>query len=348
MRASVRSSLLRKYMRVLLALVGGTLMVSGLAELYFSYRQAQQAIIDVEQAHATAAASRIEQFLSEVQEQVRDTTRTASDDPSAGPLGPAALGFREGLDASIAEQRELDFLRVLRRVPAISDLRHLDVSGREQLHVSRLHPDVIAGGRDFSHAPEFLAARVGKIYWGPVRLHDDAEPYLIMAMPVGTYAVEVTSAEVGLRTLQRIVSRLSVGTGGYAYVVDAADQLVAHPDARTLRERRDLAHLAQVKSARARQAGEPDAAQRRLGSAGDHEVGVAQHDHARGVADGMRPGRAGRDHTVVGALQAEADRYLPAAQVDQAGRDEEGTDPATAALLEHHRRVGDGGEPADA
>ena len=260
MRASVRSSLLRKYMRVLLALVGGTLMVSGLAELYFSYRQAQQAIIDVEQAHATAAASRIEQFLSEVQEQVRDTTRTASDDPSAGPLGPAALGFREGLAASIAEQRELDFLRVLRRVPAISDLRHLDVSGREQLHVSRLHPDVIAGGQDFSHAPEFLAARVGKIYWGPVRLHDDAEPYLIMAMPVGTYAVEVTSAEVGLRTLQRIVSRLSVGTGGYAYVVDAADQLVAHPDARTLRERRDLAHLAQVKSARARQAGEPDAA----------------------------------------------------------------------------------------
>ena len=60
MRARVRSPLLRKYVRVLLALVGGTLMLSGLAELYFSYRQAQRAIVDVEQAHATAAASRIE------------------------------------------------------------------------------------------------------------------------------------------------------------------------------------------------------------------------------------------------------------------------------------------------
>ena len=259
MHAGVRSPLLRKYVRVLLALVGGTLMLSGLAELYFSYRQAQQAIVDVEQAHATAAASRIEQFLSEVQEQVRDTTRTASDDPSAGPLGAAALGFREGLAASIAEQRELDFLRVLRRVPAISDLRHLDVSGHEQMLVSRLHPDVIGSGADFSHAPEFVAARAGKVYWSAVQLRDDAEPYLILAMPVGTYAIEVTAAEVGLRTLQRIVSRLSVGTGGYAYVVDAADQLVAHPDARTLRERRDLSHLAQVQSARARLAGEPDA-----------------------------------------------------------------------------------------
>ena len=194
MHAGVRSPLLRKYVRVLLALVGGTLMLSGLAELYFSYRQAQQAIVDVEQAHATAAASRIEQFLSEVQEQVRDTTRTASDDPSAGPLGAAALGFREGLAASIAEQRELDFLRVLRRVPAISDLRHLDVSGHEQMLVSRLHPDVIGSGADFSHAPEFVAARAGKVYWSAVQLRDDAEPYLILAMPVGTYAIEVTGS----------------------------------------------------------------------------------------------------------------------------------------------------------
>ena len=259
MAADVRSPLVRKYVRVLMVLVGGTLMASGLAELYFSYAQAQRAIVDVEQAHATAAAARIEQFVSEVQEQVRDTTRTASDDPSAGPLGAAALGFREGLAASIAEQRELDFLRVLRRVPAISDLRHLDVAGREQIHISRLNPDVIGSGTDFSHAPEFAAASKGAIYWSPVRLRDDAERYVTLAMPVGTYAVEVTMADVGLRTLQRIVSRLAVGAGGYAYVVDARDQLVAHPDARTLRERRDLAGLAQVRSARARLAGEPDA-----------------------------------------------------------------------------------------
>jgi signal transduction histidine kinase len=249
----------RKYVRVLVILMGGTLMLSGLVDLYFSYRQTQRAIVDVESAHAAAAASRIEQFLSEVQEQVRDTTRTATDDPSAGPLGPAALGFREGLAAAIAEQRELDFLRVLRRVPAISQLRHLDVSGREQIRVSRLQPDVMRSGDDYSRSPEFIAAKAGAIYWSPVRLRDASEPYVILAMPVGAYAVEVTTAEVGLRTLQRIVSRLSIGSGGYAYVVDARNQLVAHPDPRTFRERRDLSGLVQVQRARAALAGEADA-----------------------------------------------------------------------------------------
>jgi signal transduction histidine kinase len=284
MRTDVRSPLLRKYVRVLLVLVGGTLMLSGLAELYFSYRQAQRTIVDVEQAHATAAAARIEQFITEVQEQVRDTTRTASDDPSAGPLGAAALAFREGLAASIAEQRELDYLRLLRRVPAISDLRHLDVAGREQIRISRLHPDVIGSGADLSRAPEFVAASKGAIYWSPVRLRDDTEPYVTLAMPVGTYAVEVTVAEVGLRTLQRIVSRLAVGNGGYAYVVDARDQLVAHPDTRTLRERRDLSRLAQVQSARARLSGESDASAAAI------------------FADGVGGGRVLAAHAVIAPL----------------------------------------------
>ena len=257
-REHVRSPLLRKYMRVLLILVGGMLMLSGLVELYFSYRQTQRAIVEVEHAHAAAAASRIEQFLSEVQEQVRDTTRTAPDDPSAGPLGPAALGFREGLAAAIAEQRQLDFLRVLRRVPAISELRHFDVSGREQIRVSRLQPDVIGSGEDHSRTPAFIAAGSGVTYWSPVRLRDASEPYVILAIPVGAYAVEVTTAEIGLRTLQRIVSRLSIGSGGDAYVVDARNQLVAHPDPRTFRERRDLSDLAQIQRARAELAGEAD------------------------------------------------------------------------------------------
>ena len=258
MRTDVRSPLLRKYVRVLLALVGGTLMVSGAAELYFSYRQTQRSIVEVERAHALAVASRIEQFLSEVAAQVRDTTRTAADDPAASPLGAGVLVFREALGAAIAEQRELDFLRVLRRVPAVSELRHLDVSGKEQIRISRLHPDVFESGIDFSRAPEFIAARGGNVYWSPVALREDAEPYVLLAMPVGKYAVEVTVAEVGLRTLLRIVSGLGIGSGGYAYVIDARDQLVAHPEARVLRERRDLSQLAQVRSARAGGAGEAD------------------------------------------------------------------------------------------
>src|SRR3989454_8595767 len=143
-----RGRLFRKYVVVLLVLVGGVLMASSLVELYFAYRETQGAIVRVERAKAVAAAARIEQFLKEIEQflkeielQVRETTRTASDDPDASQVGPARLGIRQGLGAALAEQRELDFLRVLRNVQAIGQLGHLDLAGTEQLRVSRLEPD---------------------------------------------------------------------------------------------------------------------------------------------------------------------------------------------------------------
>jgi signal transduction histidine kinase len=151
----------------------------------------------------------------------------------------------------MAEQRELDFLRVLRNVPAVGELSHLDLAGKEQLRVSRLDPDVVGSQEDFSRAPKFVEARAGKTYWSPVYLKNESEPYVTLAVPGGKYAVEVTTAEVNLGAVQKIVSQIEVGADGYAYVVDSRDQLVAHPDNRMLRTKRDLSGLTQVKSARA-------------------------------------------------------------------------------------------------
>jgi signal transduction histidine kinase/CheY-like chemotaxis protein len=246
-----RGRLFRKYVVVLLVLVGGVLMVSGLVDLYFSYRETQRAIVRVERAKAVAAAAHIEQFLKEIEVQVRETTRTASDDPDASQVGPGRLGFREGLGTALAQQRELDFVRVLRNVPAVAQLIHLDLAGKEQLRVSRLDLDVAGSQEDFSKAPAFVTARTGKTYWSPVYLKNDAEPYTTLGVPVGKYAVEVTTAEVSLAPVLKIVSQIEVGSSGYAYVVDSRNHLVAHPDGRVLRMQRDLSALEQVKSARA-------------------------------------------------------------------------------------------------
>ena len=190
--------LFRKYVVVLVVLVGGVLVASSLVDLHFSYRETQRAIVRVERAKAVAAAAGIEQFLKEVEHQVRETTRTASDDPEASQVGQGKLGFRQGLRAAMAEQRELDLLRVLRNVPAVSDLSHLDLAGKEQLHVSRLDPDIVDSQEDFSRAPKFVEARAGKTYWSPVYFKSESEPYVTLAVPVGKYAVEVTTAEVSL------------------------------------------------------------------------------------------------------------------------------------------------------
>ncbi len=247
--------LFRKYVVVLLVLVGGVLMASSLVELYFSYRETQRSIVRVERAKAVAAAVGIEQFLKEVEQQVRETTRTASDDPDASQVGQGKLGFRQGLGAALAEQRELDFLRVLRNVPAVSELSHLDLAGKEQLRVSRLDPDVVGSQQDFSQAPKFLQARAGKTYWSPVYFKNESEPYVTLAVPLGKYALEVTTAEVSLGAILKAVSQIEVGPGGYAYVVDSRNQLVAHPDSRLLREKRDVSTLVQVNAARAERPG---------------------------------------------------------------------------------------------
>ena len=292
--------LFRKYVVVLLVLVGGVLMASSLVELYFSYRETQRAILRVERARAVAAAAGIEQFLKEVEQQVRETTRTASDDPDASQVGQGRLGFRKGLGAALAEQRELDFLRVLRNVPAVSALSHLDLAGKEQLRVSRLEPDVAGSQEDFSRAPKFLEARAGKTYWSPVYFKNESEPYVTLTVPLGKYALEVTTAEVSLGAVLKAVSQIEVGPAGYAYVVDSRNQLVAHPDSRILREKRDLSALVQVKSARAD----------RPGPMADAPVAV--------VADGLGGGRVLAAHAAIAPLgwlvfveRPAADAYAP-------------------------------------
>jgi GAF domain-containing protein/HAMP domain-containing protein len=292
--------LFRKYVVVLLVLVGGVLMASSLVELYFSYRETQRAILRVERAKAMAAAVGIEQFLKEVEQQVRETTRTASDDPDASQVGQGRLGFRQGLGAALAEQRELDFLRVLRNVPAVSQLSHLDLAGKEQLRVSRLDPDVVGSQEDFSQTPKFVQARAGKTFWSPVYFKNDSEPYVTLAVPLGKYALEVTTAEIGLGAVLKAVSQIDVGPDGYAYVVDSRNQLVAHPDSRILREKRDVSALVQVKSARAE----------RSGLTADAPVAV--------VADSLGGGRVLAAHAAIAPLgwlvfveRPAADAYAP-------------------------------------
>jgi len=246
-----RGRLFWKYLVFLLVLVGGVLVASSLIELYFSYAQAQRALVEVAREKAQGAAARIERFVVEIEREVRATTHAEADDPAVAPPGGVVGRYREALAAALAEQRELAFLRLLRTERAITEIRHLDIGGKEQLRVSRVALDVTGSGKDFSTTPVFAAAKSGKTYFSPVYLRNQREPHMTIAVPSGEYAVEVTVAEVNLRALWDVISRIRVGEAGYAYVVDSADHLVAHPNAALALERRDLTGLPQVRAARA-------------------------------------------------------------------------------------------------
>ena len=259
-RAAPRGRLLRKYVVVFVGLVGGVLMASSLVELYFAYQETKGTIVREERATAVATAAKIEEFARDIERRVREITQAASDDPAAAQLGLGKLAFRGELGAALAEQRELDFLRLLRDVPAISELSHLDVSGKEQLRVARLALDAVGSQEDFSQAPKFRETRSGKTYWSPVYFREGVQPYLTLAVPVGQYAVEVTTAEISLKPVQRAIAQVQPGRGGYAYVVDSRGRLFAHPDIGLVRQNRDLSGLPQVRDARAEVSGARDAA----------------------------------------------------------------------------------------
>ena len=301
-----RGRLLRKYVIVFVGLVGGVLMASSLVELYFAYQETKGAIVREERATAVAAAAKIEEFARDIERRVRETTRAASDDPAAAQLGSGKLAFRGGLGAALTAQRELDFLRLLRDVPAISELGHLDVSGKEQLRVSRLALDATGSQEDFSQAPKFVETRSGKTYWSPVYLRNGVAPFLTLAVPVGQYAVEVTTAEISLKPVQLAIAEIDVGRGGYAYVVDSRGRLFAHPDVGLVRQNRDLSALPQVREARAERPAPPD------GSRG------ARSTPAATVAEGLQGGQMLAAHATIAPLgwlvlveRPLADAYAP-------------------------------------
>ena len=108
--------------------------------MWLGYREAEHAAVQIQQEKARDAAARIEEFLSDIEQQLGWTTPPRWD---ALPL----------------EQRRYDFIRLLREVPAISEIAEIDGAGKEQLKLSRTAPDAVASGADFAADPRFAEAR---------------------------------------------------------------------------------------------------------------------------------------------------------------------------------------------
>jgi signal transduction histidine kinase len=227
-----QGQLFRKYLAVLLTLVTGTLLVSGIIEAYFSYREQEASLGHLHRARVTAAAVTISQFMQNLYVQVAAVV------PPPWDVGAISL-----------DERESDFRRVLRNVPSVTEVRYVDSSGREQLHVSRIGPTVLGSGIDYSAAPEFLAPRSGASYFSPVYFRGDSEPYLAVAVADPGRNPGVTVAHVSLKFLQEVVLQADYEHAGVAYVVDPGGQLIAHPDISFVLQKLDLSYLPQVRAA---------------------------------------------------------------------------------------------------
>ncbi len=225
-----RRSLFYKYVGLFAAVVSFALVTSGFAQIFFWYRDYRNVLDRIQDQEAQAAASRVSSFIREIETQ---------------------LGWviSSPLSANLPEQMRFDARRVLRQVPAITELSRIDAHGREQIRVSRIAMDVVGGGADFSAVPKFTEAVAGRIYRGPVYFRRETEPYITMSVGGMRPDTGVVAAEVNLRLIWDIVSTIRIGERGYCYIVDAQGRLIAHPDISLVLRNTNLAQLPQVRSA---------------------------------------------------------------------------------------------------
>ena len=229
---AIRSRLFFKYVALFVAVVGAALLSNGIFEVFFYYREHKASLIRIQHEQAEAAAAKISQFIKEIESQLGWTTQLPW---SAGSI----------------EQRRFDALRLLRQVPAITELAQIDSTGKERLRVSRLAMDVVDSGLDLSQDPKFAEAVAHKVYYGPVYFRRESEPYMTLSLAGTRKDAGVSIAEVNLKLIWDVVSQIKVGEHGHAYVVGAQGRLIAHPDISLVLRNTDMSKLLQVRAAQA-------------------------------------------------------------------------------------------------
>jgi signal transduction histidine kinase len=225
-----RGRLFRRYLLLIITLVMIALLASGGISVYFTYQETRAALASLQHEKAIAAASRIEQYIRQIQQQ----------------LGYAAL---PQLDANDAELRRIEFLKLLRQAPEVTDVAQIDATGRERIAVSRLGMDSINSRKDRSQEVAFREAKPGRAWFGPVYFRKETEPYMTIAIRGGGDKGAVTVADVNLKFIWDVVSRIRIGDKGKAYVVDQSGFLVADPDIGLVLRKSNLSDLPHVKAA---------------------------------------------------------------------------------------------------
>src|SRR5580700_6754869 len=122
--SKLRGRLFRKYVALFVAVVCVALITNGLFDIWFSFRAQNELLVRIERGQAEAAAAEISQFTKEIEGQMAWATQLPWDEDSL-------------------DEWRLNTVRLLRQVPAITEVTQIDSSGHELIRMSRVNKDVI-------------------------------------------------------------------------------------------------------------------------------------------------------------------------------------------------------------
>ncbi|WP_213287513.1 adenylate/guanylate cyclase domain-containing protein [Bradyrhizobium sp. sGM-13] len=203
--------LFQKYLLVLFMAVAIPLVVNGVVEAWFGYRDQRERLDQLLGVQATSAAAEIHDFIFDITNQLGWFVQVPwSDEPD--------------------ERRRTEALRLLRQAPAIVGLALIDHKGLERLYVSRIGLNRIESRTDRSADPAVVGARSAQVWFSDVSYHRGSEPHLTVAVVGNRPSVGAVVAEVNLKLIWDVISAIKVGKSGFAFVLDRPGRLIAHPD----------------------------------------------------------------------------------------------------------------------
>ena len=230
-----RGRLVRHYFLISVVLISGGLITSGISELHFRYRESAADLVKLQQEITSGAAWKIEQFVQEIERTTKGAAKS-----------------REITEKGLSPEYRFELRRLLAIAPAITEAVAIDSDEKSRIAVSRLTRLLPQDEKINSTLPELQLEKDGKSYFGPVYFYRDSEPYMTIVVPIERYVGRVIGAlqvQVNLKYVWDLVSKLRVGTEGCAYAVARNGDLIAHPDLSLVLQRRNAAHLDQVRLA---------------------------------------------------------------------------------------------------
>ena len=190
----------RKLLLPALLLVGSVFLISGALNARKTWQETEALMMGLQQQKAETAATLISQQIDALQNQIAWT----------------ALAAERG--GSVEKQR-IEYLRLLRMLPAVTEIAHISPGGKETVRASRLRLDTLDSGADLSADTRFTEAVKRGKYVGPVYINKRSEPYISLAV-AHPGSAGVTFAEVNAQGLLDVVDHIKVGETGYAYLAD--------------------------------------------------------------------------------------------------------------------------------
>ena len=215
-----------------LSLFGIALTVVVVVGYSYTVNQIKKDAAQLQMEIALVTAERIRDFVQRKIERFSDT---------ADAVSLYQLGSKE---------QQLLTALLVKNDNSLTDASIIDARGMEVVKVSDRKVYFPSDLSDQSKSAKFNRAIKGEDYISPVHTSDQFQPYVTMAIPLwggGQSIVGVVATEADLSFLWEVIGKIQFGTAGYAYLIDAHGNLIAHKDAALVLKRMNLGHVDGVK-----------------------------------------------------------------------------------------------------